>query len=273
MICRENEIMKLLIKKLNRKKAHELIMAMARSTKEGAFFTTDAKVKRCFGSDDNFNRIVEECRDFSKSVPKFENLAGSTWETNVDGDSYVKVFDRKTGETITSLHRPGIISLYSYQYLFEHSVSELNESIKQKSYNKLLDSITNGIASIEAFIRFQADIYNRSHPDNQLIDNKANKVSFDDKIDCWIPQMTGCRVDKSQQNWNNFKILMNIRDNEHIHRKKFAVGIEIDKLVKFINLFPNGIAGFLFDLHVVFKWRIPSKIVRYKFFPGLEVVE
>jgi len=43
-------------------------------------FKSDADIKRAFGSNGiDFERLVEECRDFTRTVPFFENKFGSTF--------------------------------------------------------------------------------------------------------------------------------------------------------------------------------------------------
>lgn len=54
-----------------------------------------------------------------------------------------------------------------------------------------------------------------------LIDNKQNKVSFENKIDDWIPIITGKKFDKSDKEWESFLKLKKFRDDYDQHFKGF----------------------------------------------------
>lgn len=154
--------------------------------------------------------------------------------------------------------------------MFEQSLELLKESIEKNSYSLYLSSITNGIASIEAYIKEWTERYNYLNPDIKLIDTKHNKVSFDDKIDNWIPQMlNGKKLDKGNTIWAHFKILRSIRDKEAVHFQTGSFGISYKDLVEKMNLYKTGIAGMLFELHKLFNQVVPSNIIRVSYFPEI----
>jgi len=112
------------------------------------------------------------------------------------------------------------------------------------------------------------------HPNDLIQDSKTRKISYDDKIELWIPKMTdGKRLDKSIINWPNYKFLRKIRDDNVIHSKTSGYSISDQKLVEYINKFKTGIAKLLVQLHVLFNEKIPSRIIRGSFAPDVEIVD
>lgn len=100
-------------------------------------------------------------------------------------------------------------------------------------------------------------------------------MSFDDKIDKWIPMMAGGRkLDKGTQRWERFKELRAIGDQEQAHSKQSVVVSNYKQLAGFLNLFRTGSAVLLLDLHVHFDQRkTPSSVIRYAFLPDVECVQ
>lgn len=258
--------------RISRKAAQEMVLLFAKSGNHFHLenFTTDASVQRAFRANGkDFSQVVEACRNPNVPVPFFENLIGSTW--TVSGGTVARV-NLATGEELTKVEGPGIFVPDGYWAIFESSAQSLNRAIETASYQELLTAVVNGIASIESFINAQAENWNRSNPDHQLVDSKIEKVSFEDKIDRWIPIITkGKRHDKSGKKWQSFKILQSIRDNEAIHPKESGYGVQFSKIVEIANLFPIGIAGSLIDLHLLFKQRIPAIIIRNAYLPDVEI--
>ena len=138
-------------------------------------------------------------------------------------------------------------------------------------YGDFLSCVSNGVASIEAYLGQKAGIYNKRNPGKELIDNKQNKVSFDDKINEWIPIMTGGpKLNKGTQRWEHYKKLRNIRDQQQAHSKAPALGSDLAKLLSF---FRTGIAGMLLELHILFGDRnVPATIIRHAYLPDVEYV-
>ena len=74
---------------------------------------------------------------------------------------------------------------------YETAEEHLERAITEASFSDLESAIVRGIAAIESFLSGQIGIWNRAHPGEKIIDSRDTKVSFDDKIDKWIPKMTG----------------------------------------------------------------------------------
>ena len=127
------------------------------------------------------------------------------------------------------------------------------------------------MASIDSFIVEVATDWNYANPGLPPFDT-GDRINTEDKIDAWIPTVAGCRFDKSGKNWQHYLTLRRLRNEWDQHDKASIRTITIDQLAEIGNLFNTGIAGVLFDLHVLTKRRVPAKIVKYKYFPGLFVV-
>jgi hypothetical protein len=240
---------------------------------ERLIFRTDADVKRYLAQRGiDFQRLVEQCRSFSENVPYLENLAGST--LTVSSGTKAAVVDRQSGEEKCAVEGPGEIALSTYWAHAETSVKSRTRAVEASSFSELQIAITNGIASIEAFVSHRAEIWNTSNPQDKLIDSFAGKVSFSDKIDVWVPKMTGGHnLDKSLRNWTDFQELRKIRDDVSIHPKASGMGTSYAELSKNLNLLKTGIGGLLIQLHLLFGERIPAVIIRLFFAPEVEVAE
>ena len=205
--------------RLSRRASHEMVLLFAKAGNHNKpeKFTTDAEVKRAFAANGlNFERVVEDCRDPKVGVPFFENLLGSTW--TLQGVS-LSQFDPVTGEQITKAEGPGTYTPFAYWAAYELAHEALERAISGMSYREFLAAFVHGVSAIESFIATQVHKWNQTHPDNMLIDSKAAKISFDDKIDKWIPLMIGGKkLDKSGHRWQAFKRLQSIRDDVAIHR-------------------------------------------------------
>ncbi len=236
-------------------------------------FRSDADVKRNYSAQGgDFSRIVEDCRDYSKRIPLFENVLGSTWQ--VSNGATVSIEDHETGEETNVVKGPGLSALHGYLAIFESAVESINRAVDETSYTDFLSAAAQGVASIEAYINYRVNEWNKKHPDKQLIDSRQKKVSLDTKIDKWIPIMnSGKRMDKGGKTWHHYKILRGIRDDVLIHPKESGQGISLEDLADKINMFRTGIAKNLIQLHLLFDEKIPSKIIRSAFAPDVDVVE
>jgi len=238
-------------------------------------FVSDSDVKRFFEAKGLYwGSLIETSRKPSEPIPIVENLIGSTWVVPSGRAAIVRNAATAQEEEITTLEGPGSLIASSYLQLFENSIDNLERCMERASFGDFQSCISNGIASIDAYITHRAIIYNHDHPDETLIDSKENKVSQDTKIDDWIPKMTnGKKLDKSTINWQNFKILRNERDNKAIHLKQPAISISYQQLGELLNLFRSGIAKLLTELHLLFNEKIPCKIIRYAYLPDIKLVE
>jgi hypothetical protein len=213
--------------------------------------------------------IAERCRDPNQHVPLFENLIGPTWALHGSGGA--SLVDRE-GNEVASIKGSGELVQSTYWALFEHACLARDRAVAGSSYLDFQTAIVSGIASIEAFINVLAEIWNARNAEDLLVDSKANKVSFDDKIDQWIPKIIGNVFDKSDRRWCNFVELRRIRDHLTIHPKVDAYGLEEGELANKINLFRYGIAGFLGKLHILSGQQVPAIIINAVYMPEVEVV-
>ena len=248
--------------KLSRKQAYNLVMTMAMysdydaNVSRGIPFSTEDEVREYFKAGGyDFDKVVEECRNPQISIPLVENLVGSTW---------LMIGDDKTETIVTS----------NYEGAYETAEDHLERAIKATSFSELESAIVRGIASIEAFINYRAGVWNERNPENQLVDSKQNKVSFDDKIDKWIPIMSGGgKLHKGDDHWRSFKRLLGIRDNLTIHSKSTSHTVTHSELADLINAFRSGIAGILIDLHVLCRTWVPASMIRGYYAPEVQVVK
>lgn len=218
------------------------------------------------------NRIAEECRDYRRHVPEFENLIRSTWVVQSSGEGSVSIVDNETGEEEVVLTGDGILSLSTYQSHFEEACAARDRAVNQSSITEYQSAVNHGIASLEAFLAAVALQWNRSRPDDPITDSKKDKVSFDDKIDTWIPKMTGgAKFEKGDELWAHFKQLRAFRD-EAAHPKTVGYGFGLADLAKFVNMFRMGIAGMQQQLHLLFNFRVPAEIIRAFYMPDVIVV-
>lgn len=264
--------------KRKRSTTHHMILMMAKHGNHGARhrFVSDAHVKRFFQSNGYYwGELVEVCRKPKEIVPIVENLLGSTWKVSGGGKAAIVTGAATDEETeIASVSGPGELTSSTYLRLFENAVDNLNKCLESASFGDFQSSISNGIASIGAYVAHRAWLYNSGQPAEKLLDSKKSKVSLDIKIDEWIPRMSGGKkLDKSGLNWNHFKRLRGIRDELAIHIKQPAFGISYQELGELLNLFRSGIAGLLFDLHLLFGERVPCSIIRHTYLPDIMLVE
>ncbi len=256
-----------------------MVMAMAKygnhfiKGRYGHSFRTDADVKRYFGERGwDYRDVIETCRDKDEHVPFLENLIGSGWTVDSTGGR-VSYVDKAGEETIIGENEgEGHFSYPSYMGLFEQAVEDYKRCLESGRYGDFLSCVSNGVASVEAYLNQEVRVHNRRNPGKELVDNKHNKVSFDDKIDRWIPIMTGGKkLDKGNQRWEHFKRLRAIRDGNQAHVKTAVLGANYRQLGELLNLFRSGIAGILLDLHILFDDRAtPAVVIRYAYLPEVE---
>lgn len=249
------------------------MMAKYGNNSLGVKLISDADVKRYLASKNtDFNKLVEYCRTFRNNIPHFENLIGSTVSTF--GGGKISIIDKKTGKETEAVNHPGTISTSTYWTLFEQSIEYKNNAVNKSSFSEFQSSITNGIASIEAFINYLTEEWNNSNPSNILIDSKQNKISFDEKIDYLLPKFSnGKKLDKSKRYWSDYIYLKNIRDDLTIHPKRSSLSYSLEKLASNINLMKSGISELLIQIHLLTKRLIPAIIIRSRFSPLVEVIE
>ncbi len=264
--------------KRTRRATHDMILMMAKYGNHGYHqrFVSDADVKRFFMAKGHcWDDIVEDCRKPSAVTPFLENLIGATWRVSGSVKAAIVTGAATDKEKeITSVEGPGTLTASTYLQLFENAVDSFNRCMERASFGDFQSCVSNGIASIDAYIAHRAWLYNSDHPSALLADSKENKVSQDTKIDEWIPKMSnGRKLDKGRANWQNFGRLQSVRDEWAIHLKQPAFSISDQQLGELLNRFRFGIAGLLIDLHLLFNERIPCGIIRSAYLPDIRLIE
>lgn len=245
---------------------------MAKESNHNLFFTTDSSVKKYFKSNGyDYDKLVQTVRQYPEPIPLVENVIPST--AFASPGLKVSRVDAHGNEDL-QLEGPGAITMFGYQAQFDNAFENVENAINKSSPLHFLSACTNGIASIEGYINFKAEEWNKKHPENLLTDTKQSQIRFDDKINLWLPIMSsGKKLDKSGKNWNNFKRLKTIRDDVAIHPKSSGYSFSLKELSDLINCFNTGIAGIHVQLHQLFKERIPSRIIRCLYAPEIEIME
>lgn len=260
--------------RISRRNAHDMILTLAKMSNHQwhGRFQTDADVKRFFAANGYaFAQVVEASRNPWQFVPLVENIIGSTFVLSAPGGGSASFVNMETGEEVSPVSEHGIMVMSNYQHSYEQAAASLERAITDCSWGDFLSTLTHGIAAIEAFLNEQAGRWNETHPTQQLLDSKAEKVSFDDKIDKWIPILTGGRrLDKGDARWADFKQLRGIRDEAAVHIKSPVRGVSFVEMARLMNMTRTGIAGLLMHLHELFKEPVPSKIVRGVFAADVE---
>jgi hypothetical protein len=149
--------------------AYRLIMMMAKYSNNyldvyhEVSLRTDEDVKAFFSwGSGTFEELVEICRNYNEPIPIVENIIGSLFVTNGTA-------------VITS----------AYRNLYEAAAEALERAVKNVSFSDFQSAVISGIASAEAYINRQAEKWNQNNPNEQLVDSRARKISFDGKIDLW----------------------------------------------------------------------------------------
>ena len=259
-------------RRISRRASHELIQLMAKQGNHNFAFSTDASVKNFFkhrGYD--YDKLVESIRNYPEPVPLVENFMPATGFASPG--LQVSRVDLLGNEDL-QLSGPGAFTMFGYQSQIEQTFENIEAAITNSSPQHLLTACMNGVASIEGYINYRAEIWNKLHPESPLQDAKQAPVSFSDKIDSWIPIMTSQKkLDKSGKTWNDFKRLKAIRDDIAVHAKSSGHAFSLGQLAELANCFSAGIAGLLNQLHVLFGERTPSTVIRHMYAPEVEVVE
>ncbi len=222
----------------------------------------------------NPDRMAEDCRNYKKAVPVFENLVRGGWDVHVYEGGKVGVVDNLTNETIVELEKSGKIDPSTYLAKFDAACAARDRAVENSSFQDCQNAITQGVASIEAFLNEEARRWNRKNLEDLLLDSKKDKISLDDKIDSWVPIITGgSKIVKNDQQWNDFVKLRRVRDNYAIHPKQDAQAITYEELGKLIDAFRFGIAGLLGRLHLVFGRPVSASLINAFYMPEVVMVE
>jgi hypothetical protein len=220
----------------------------------------------------DLNKSAEECRNYKIPIPFFENLIKHTWDVHTYNGGKASIVDRNTDDVIAEIKTPGMVAFSTYLAQFETACSARDRAVGNSSFMDFQTAIVHGIASIESYINEHTQSWNQIHPNDKLIDSKHNKVSFDDKLNSWIPKISGGnKIAKNDQRWNDFMTLRKVRDKKVIHSKQSYQTISYSELTSLINAFRLGIAGMLGQLHLIFSRPLPSIIINSVYMPDVEL--
>ena len=170
--------------------------------------------------------IVAHAQDILKPVPNFENLCGPTWMA-LPGDPGGSVELRRdrpdgTSELISGVYDPdgGVITKRVYHAKFRAACELLISAARSSDvFEVLLSAISKGLPSIDSFIVELATAWNFGHPQHAPFDIQEHTLNAADRIDRWVPTITGKRFDKSTRNWKNLQMLIAVRNDFDQHPK------------------------------------------------------
>jgi hypothetical protein len=262
---------KFVVEKRTRSASRQMILDMAWHGNHGQEFAihSEQPIRQFYSANSlDFDALVEACREPNRQVPHFENLfQGMVYPGS---GATVSIANMSTGEESATVRGPGAIAKEYYWPQFERAASTFDQSLRTGSFMDFHTALVWGVSSLQSYLAYVAELWNRLKPEDMLVDSAGNKVSFEDKINVWIPKMTnGKHLDKSQRSWNDFRALKEVRDNEVIHLKSGAYSISQEELVTLMNRFSTGIAQLLFQLHMLFSTRVPTRIIRIMHFPTI----
>jgi hypothetical protein len=263
--------------KRSKNETRKMVLAMALYGDHGhqlrCDLSNEARVKEFYTINGyNFEVVVEKAREWSPGLPPMVPIfdvrrmnsftlggaPGSIAGIKTGGDDFLVKFEGETGHVVMS----------EYLDIFENAVAGLERSVEGNSHRAFLTAISDGIASIEGYINYQAVQIGAQ----QYKDCEQQKVSFETKINEWIPQITGGKLDKGGVNWIHHQELRRIRNDYQAHPKTPLYGIPYSEICRRINLFRTGIARLLFDLHRAFNRLVPGQVIQACFLPDIQHV-
>jgi len=225
----------------------------------------------CHGVD--YDRTVETCRNWEVPVPLGENiLDGSTWHVGGTAGGTVEI---QTGDDTIVARAPSVLVTHDYLKKFELALDAFHRCIRVGDPGDMISCASQGVHSLDAYLLYRARIYNKGKRlSERLVDTKQQPVSFERKVDEWVPKMcAGRSLDKGTKNWSDFKKLQAVRHDLGVHPKASGFSFGPAQICEYLNMFRAGTAGLLLELHLLFRDSIPRKIIRYAFLPDVEVVE
>ena len=98
--------------------------------------------------------------------------------------------DTQTGEMHLETTGQGIFIPHGYWAVFESALRSRDQAVQKQSFIDYLEASVEGVASIEGYLNYRADLWNKKHSDAPLVDSIEHKVSLETKIDEWIPKMS-----------------------------------------------------------------------------------
>lgn len=218
----------------------------------------------------NLSDVIEECRDPSRTVLDFENVIGSTWITSGDGAAVID----GNGDVVAKAEGPAQLTASTYQNHFEAACSARDRAVSEGSVAAFHECLSQGFASIEAFLNTAVTSWNKRLTHAPLIDSEDCKVSLEAKLIDWLLILSGGKqLDRTGHSWNDFKKLKKLRDDSAIHPKPPAHSMSYKKLAKNIDCFRFGIAQLLWDMHLLLGQTVPAVVINAVYTPDVEVVE
>ena len=170
--------------------------------------------------------IVAHAQDILKPVPNFENLCGPTWMA-LPGESWrVRRTETRPARRYLGVDKRsddpdgGVITKRVYHAKFRAACELLISAARSSDvFEVLLSAISKGLPSIDSFIVELATAWNFGHPQHAPFDIQEHTLNAADRIDRWVPTITGKRFDKSTRNWRDYKMLIAVRNDFDQHPK------------------------------------------------------
>jgi len=255
-------------KRISERNAHNMILAMAfhgnhyNDLHGHIRFVSDVRAHYAQNGLD-FARVVAHCRDYSQSVPIYENRIGAQW--TAEGVTLSRP-NHITGEYEPVVRGDGIYNESDYWATFEISKEDFDSAIESGRWERFLAAVNAGIAAVEAFMNHQYMTRLRV-----LGDDAALRKSLETKMKEWPAMLTGDAFDLSSRPWASFSKLKKLRDDGFQHRKAIATGITRKEHVSLLNEYKQAVPRLLLNLHIHFGVRCPSVIIRYAYHPEIEM--
>ncbi|MCJ7692553.1 MAG: hypothetical protein MUO22_03960 [Sedimentisphaerales bacterium] len=210
-----------------------------------------------------FKKVINECRDYSKSVPIYENPIGTESQT---AQATVSRPSDISGEIEPAFSGNGAYNESDYWANFEISREDFEQAIISGRYEHLLSAVNAGVASIEAFLNHEYMIRLGA-----TVDDLVLRESLEPKMKSWPEILAGSSFDLSTRSWGPFVELKRSRDDGFQHGKPVSTGITRHEYLKLLKLYNVAIARLLVDLHIHFGHRCPTAIIRCAFHPEIEL--
>jgi hypothetical protein len=260
----------LLAQKVSEKTAKKLLKEVIRFGNWGpAPFITQSLLEE-HGPD--WETILSKAQFILEPILNFENVARSTWKTSGNVSLMRDLPDGRSVMIANIQGEDGILQSGTYLAQFESACDLLLDVPKTNdALETLLSAISKGLASIDSFLVELATTWNQLHPDLPQFDLAKDRLSASERIDQWVPKITGSRYDKSVQSWQEYTRLRTFRNEWDQHNKSPGRAISLRELAAVGTVFGPGVADMLFSLHVMSQRKVPIRIIRFKYFPGFYV--
>jgi hypothetical protein len=255
-------------KRISERNAYNMVLAMALHGNHyndiHGNIRAVSDVKAHYAQNDrDFKHVVATCRDFSQSVPFYENLIGAQWTAKgvtVSRPSHI------TGEYEPVVSGDGVYNESDYWANFEISKEDFDSAITSGRWERFLAAVNAGIAAVEAFLNHQYMVRLRVAGDDPAL-----RENLETKMKTWPVKLSGRAFDLSSRSWSAFSKLKKLRDDGFQHRKSTSTGITHQEHLALLNEYKHAVPRLLLDLHIHFGERCPSAIIRYAYHPEIEL--